>query len=232
MMLCRKGRGSMLTKLVPLLISGVLATGCYGTTAVGYSPGYTYATPDMAYVGPGVSVIANYDLPIFYSGGYYWYNTSGAWYRSPYYTHGWNYVSRPPYAISSIRSPYAYRYYRPYGYAPRYRPVPYTSVRRPAYQSGYYPRGGYYNRGGTYRGGDYYRGGTYRGGSTYRGGTYRGGDYYRGGTTPRGGYYPRSGGSYPRSAPPPRSTTPRSTTPRSTTPRSGTTSRGGYYPRR
>ena len=43
----------MFTKLVPLLISGALAAGCYGTTSVAYSPGYSYGTPDLAYVGPG-----------------------------------------------------------------------------------------------------------------------------------------------------------------------------------
>lgn len=165
----------MFTKLVPLLISAGLATGCYGTTSVGYSPGYSYATPDLAYVSPGVSVIANYDQPIFYSGGYYYSNFDGGWYRSPYYTHGWGYVATPPYGIAGIRSPYAYRYYRPYGYTPRYRPVPYNRVERPYYQS---YRGGTYNRGGTYYrgGGTYYRGGTYHGGGTYRGGgTYHGG---------------------------------------------------------
>ncbi len=209
----------MFRKLVPLLISAAVATGCYGTTTVGYSPGYAYATPDLAYVSPGVSVIANYEQPIFYSGGYYYTNYDGGWYRSPYYTRGWGYVGAPPYAISTIRNPYAYRYYRPYGYAPRYRPVPYNQVERPYYQGyrggtyyrggGTYYRGGTYNRGGTYyrgntynRGGTYYRGGStyqsrndyYRGGgSTYRGGTYRGGTY-RGGTY-RGGTY-QGGGTY------------------------------------
>lgn len=124
----------MSTNLITLLITAGLAAGCatsgYGT----YYASATYTTPDLVYVAPGVRVIANYDVPIFYSGGAYWLYDRGYWYRSPRYTGGWVYVPRPPHAIASIRSPYVFRYYRPRDYRPRYRPVPSYRVERPVYR--------------------------------------------------------------------------------------------------
>lgn len=78
----------------------------------------------MAYLGNGVYVIADYEEPIFYSNGFYWYNANGYWYRSRNYTSGWVYVDRPAYSVSLIRNPYAYRHYRPSNYVVRHRPVP------------------------------------------------------------------------------------------------------------
>ncbi len=122
--------------LASVAVAAALATGCYGTTSgsVGYSSGY-YAEPDLAYVGPGVSVIADYNEPIFYSDGYYWRNYNNSWYRSGYYTGGWV-SAAAPYAVVSIRTPGAYVRYRPNGY-----------VRG----GGYYGPRGYSNRGGGYR---------------------------------------------------------------------------------
>ncbi|HEX5060488.1 MAG TPA: hypothetical protein VFV99_14070 [Kofleriaceae bacterium] len=114
-------------KLIPLIISAALGS-CYTSGSVEYA---SSGVVDLAYVAPGVSVIANYGEPIFYSDGAYWYNAYGGWYRSPYYTGGWKYVQYPPYRISQIRAPLAYRYYRPYGYVPRYRPVPANRIRTP-----------------------------------------------------------------------------------------------------
>jgi hypothetical protein len=75
-----------------------------------YGPG-----PNLEYVGPGVQVVADYDQPVFYSGGSYWLYSGDAWYRSPYYNGGWVYAA-PPAAILSIRQPYAYVHYRSQGY--------------------------------------------------------------------------------------------------------------------
>ena len=71
--------------------------------------------PELAYVAPGVQVIADYNEPIFYSDGYYWRSSGNAWYRSPYYTGGWVYASPPP-AVLRIDRPYAYAHYRPSGW--------------------------------------------------------------------------------------------------------------------
>lgn len=124
----------MFTKLVPLLLAAVLgATGCYGSGTVAYSSGGGFVTPDLVTVGSGVSVIANYDEPIFYSSGFYWWPTERGWYRSRNYTGGWVFDAAPPVAITSINSPYRYRFYRPTHYVVRNRPVPVQRVERPRY---------------------------------------------------------------------------------------------------
>jgi len=118
----------MRTKLILLLLCGAFAAGCGGTYRGTVS--VRTNTPDLAYVAPGVYVIANYDEPIFYADGFYWYSYDGAWYRSRYYTGGWTYAS-PPYAVARISQPYAYRYYRPHNYVVRSRPVPAYRIQRP-----------------------------------------------------------------------------------------------------
>jgi len=195
--------------LPALLTTAALAVGCAGTI---HTDGYGYYdadiyTPDLLTIAPGVSVVAGYHDPVFYSNNYYWRpDYYGRWYRSPYYDRGWAYYARPPYAVSSIRSPYSYRHYRPYGY----------TVQRSPYYHGYRGSPGYrgnvrtYDR--TYRGSNvrtYDR--TYRGSNvrtydrTYRGSpgnvrtydrTYRGSNVHRGhsGTYNRG----HSGGNYRR----------------------------------
>lgn len=102
-----------------LLLACLLAAGCTGGTVAyrGTATVNTY-TPDMVYVSPGVSVIADYDEPVFYSDNYYWRYYDGAWYRSNYYTGGWVYA-RPPIAVARINRPTAYVRYRPNGYVAR-----------------------------------------------------------------------------------------------------------------
>lgn len=99
---------------------------------VGYSgtATVTASTPDLAYVAPGVSVIADYDEPIFYSNGYYWWNYDGGWYRSSDYTGGWIYAT-PPRAVLRIGATAGYRHYRPHDYVVHRRPVPVHHIRRP-----------------------------------------------------------------------------------------------------
>jgi len=122
-----------------LMVAALFAGGCYvndgyatTTTTVGVSAG----TPDLVAVGPGVSVIADYDEPIFFADGFYWWNYDGYWYRSNYYTGGWAFVASPPIVVARIGSPYYYRHYRPSGYVARSRPVPYGRVQRPVYRGG------------------------------------------------------------------------------------------------
>jgi hypothetical protein len=111
-----------------LLVAMALLAGCYVPDSASGSGSVTVAasTPDLVAVGPGVSVIADYDEPIFYANGFYWWNYGGYWYRSGYYTGGWVYVDSPPVVIARIGSPYYYRHYRPYGYVARHRPAPYA----------------------------------------------------------------------------------------------------------
>jgi hypothetical protein len=128
--------------LLPVMLLGALAvTGCYSEEpAVGYSVSYGYGAPTMAYVAPGVQVIADYDYPIFYSDGFYWRWDGGYWYRSPYYTGGWVTVRDVPYGIRSVQEPWRYSHYHAgggvavtgrgpvirdhRGYAPAYRTAP------------------------------------------------------------------------------------------------------------
>ncbi len=119
-----------MSKLVPFVLSIALA-GCAGSAQYRGSVTVTSSAPDMAYVAPGVRVIADYDEPIFFSSGYYWYSDNGYWYRSASYTGGWAYVERPPTAIVRITRPSAYVRYRPAGYVVHRRPVPVERVQRP-----------------------------------------------------------------------------------------------------
>ena len=137
-----------LSKIASLLIAVSLAacsgSGYYrtsGTVAVSSS------APDMAYVSDGVYVIANYDEPIFYTDGYYWYNNNGYWYRSSNYTSGWVSVSQPSYRLRVISNPVAYRHYTPRNYVVRNRPVPVNRIDRPWVRDHRAARrGGYYYR--------------------------------------------------------------------------------------
>jgi hypothetical protein len=109
-----------------------------GTAAVDVS------TPELVSVAPDVQVIVDHDEPIFYSDGYYWRETNGAWYRSTIHTGGWNYFAAAPYAVRSLDRRDSYRRYRPANY-----------VSRRGYDRGYDNRGhvnrGYDNRGGYVR---------------------------------------------------------------------------------
>jgi hypothetical protein len=137
-----------MSKLASLLIAASLAAcgggGYYrssGTVAVTAHS----SAPDMAYVSDGVYVIADYDEPIFYADGYYWYNNNGYWYRSGSYTGGWVSVSTPSYRVARIGNPYAYRHYRPRNYVVRNRPVPVQRIDRPWVRDHRAARrGGYY----------------------------------------------------------------------------------------
>ena len=74
--------------------------------------------PDLVTVSPGVQVIADYDVPIFYADGLYWRYDAGIWYRSPRYTGGWVHAA-PPVAVLRVDRPGAYAHYRPVGWAGR-----------------------------------------------------------------------------------------------------------------
>src|SRR5262245_57439667 len=135
----------MTTKLVPLLMCAGLA-GCAGTATYSGSVAYTSTAPDMAYVAPGVRVIADYDEPIFFADGFYWYNADGYWYRSTYYTGGWAFVASPPRVIARIDRPYAYVRYRPHNYVVHRRPVPVHRIERPVVRDHRAARRGHYRR--------------------------------------------------------------------------------------
>lgn len=112
-----------------LILAGLIGlgtmTGCYvhGRTRVAA----TYSTPDLVYVSPGVSVVADYDYPVFYAQGYYWRYDGGIWMRSPYWNRGFIRVRTVPVVIRGIRNPHRYVHVRARGH---YRT-------RPAYRGKY-----------------------------------------------------------------------------------------------
>jgi hypothetical protein len=140
--------------LATFMLAATLMTGCTATVTGDAYPPDAYP-PDMAYVSPGVQVIADYNEPIFFTDGFYWRFYGGTWYRSNYYTGGWVYA-RPPAAVLRIDRPYAYVHYRPVGYVAR-RPASNPS----AWRGSPAPRGGGWQgapatpppRGGGWRGG-------------------------------------------------------------------------------
>jgi hypothetical protein len=110
--------------LLCVTAAAAMAGACTGTVhtrgaVVATTTPDPYYEPDLVYVSPGVSVIANYDEPVFYTDNFYWRYYGGRWYRSSYYNRGWNYYSSPPTTITRIERPYSYRNYRPHGYTVR-----------------------------------------------------------------------------------------------------------------
>lgn len=152
--------------------------GCYYSdpqVSARYSVGYGYGAPSMAYVGPGVDVVMDYDYPVFFSDGYYWRYNGGLWYRSGYYDRGWSVNYNVPYAVRGISRPESYvRYRGGSGYQPNqnwgrrnvpvapsnqaYRSQPAYRPSAPAYRPSapvYRPAPSVYRApsGGVYRGG-------------------------------------------------------------------------------
>jgi len=104
-------------RLALILVTATSLAGCAGTVT---SDGTVVAAgsydPDLVYVSPGVSVVADYDEPVFYTDKFYWRFYGGHWYRSDAYNRGWRTFDAPPATITSIERPYTYRHYRPAGY--------------------------------------------------------------------------------------------------------------------
>jgi len=86
--------------------AGCAGTGTYAVTA-------SVRSPDLAYVSPGVYVVADYNEPVFYTDNSYWRYNNGVWYQSSYYDRGWRSTRYTPRALVTIQRPYAYVRYRP-----------------------------------------------------------------------------------------------------------------------
>jgi hypothetical protein len=64
--------------------------------------------PALAYVAPGVEVVADADMPVFFADNFYWYWDGGLWYRADRYG-GPRVVARDvPSGLRGIREPRAY----------------------------------------------------------------------------------------------------------------------------
>jgi len=103
------------TRLIPMLFLFGTA-GCYGETSgtVAYSSGGAYTDGALVEVdsAPGVQVVADYDYPVFYSGGFYYRYDGGHWARSHDYRRGgWEGVRNVPTPVARIDRPERYRHY-------------------------------------------------------------------------------------------------------------------------
>ncbi|MFT3692656.1 MAG: hypothetical protein QM831_05915 [Kofleriaceae bacterium] len=147
--------------LILAVVASAALAGCYSEdpgVAVGYGGGgYVAAGPSMAYVSPGVQVIADYDYPVFYSDGFYWRYDGGMWYRSGYYNRGWAVSYNVPVGVRGIGHPEYYSHYRGGGYYGGYR-------------GGYRPNTAWGARQGGVRVDGGYRGGYRAPATVYRGG--------------------------------------------------------------
>jgi len=107
-----------------LILGGLLAlattTGCYARGTAGVRA--SYAAPELVYVSPGVQVVADYDVPVFYSQGFYWRYNSGVWMRSRIHNRGFVRVHTVPVAVRGIRYPHRYVHVRARGHV-RQRPA-------------------------------------------------------------------------------------------------------------
>ena len=114
-----------------------MATGCYTEADVGGGGAVAYGGggPALVEVSPGVQVIADYDYPVFYSGGLYWRQTGGVWYSSNVYSGGWAVNYNVPYGVRGIREPGMYAHYRAGG-GGGYRGG-YAGRPSPTYRGGY-----------------------------------------------------------------------------------------------
>ena len=115
-------RIALLASLLGLGI--VAASGCYAEESYGYAqPAYVEPAPAaVGYVGvaPGVEVVADYDYPVFFTGGLYWRSFGGVWYSSRVYNGGWGINYNVPIGVRGIARPEIYAHYHPAGASIRY----------------------------------------------------------------------------------------------------------------
>jgi len=97
-------------KKIALVTCLALGAGC----AVGARGTVVYSDPEpeLLYVSPGVSVVADYDYPVFYADNYYWRYDGGIWYRSNNYRTGWVGTRNVPVTVARVERPHTYVHYR------------------------------------------------------------------------------------------------------------------------
>jgi hypothetical protein len=105
---------NLLAVTVTMLLSSCYAEQYPGGTVVGADVG-----GDLLEITPGVEVVADWDVPIFFADNYYWWWNDGAWYWSTWYRGGWSRAPHVPPYVAGISHRENYAHYRPQGWAPR-----------------------------------------------------------------------------------------------------------------
>jgi hypothetical protein len=121
-----------------LLGSALLLPACY----VGETDGVAVASvsangnADLVEIQPGVEVVADYGVPIFFADDFYWRLDGGIWYQSTWYGGGWYRAAHVSPRVAGIGHPERYTHYRParsrgaIAHAVRSRPAPHGGRRR------------------------------------------------------------------------------------------------------
>jgi hypothetical protein len=87
---------------------GKLATGQVVITL-----GLPVVLPTLVVVQPGVSVIPNQPVEVFYNGGYYWTRRDSGWYRTHDHNGGWTRIDERQVPVVIARSPPGqYKHYK------------------------------------------------------------------------------------------------------------------------
>ena len=122
-----------------MLVATLAGSGCYVEDHPRYGPaGEVEGSLDLVEVNPGVEVVADYGVPIFFADDLYWRSIGGVWYESTWYGGGWRRSVRPSPHLGRIDRPDRYTHYRPQGYV-RGGHGPTGTIRtRPAPRSGHH----------------------------------------------------------------------------------------------
>lgn len=100
-----------------MLVAALTLAGCYVQDQPRYGPAGTVdGNVDLVAIDPGVEVVADYGVPIFYADDLYWRSIGGVWYESSWYGGGWRRSARPSPHVVRIDRPDSYTHYRPQGY--------------------------------------------------------------------------------------------------------------------
>jgi hypothetical protein len=102
-------------KMFPkILVALVLALGGGGAVAqVTITLGLPVVLPTLVVVQPGVSVIPNQPVEVFYSGGYYWTRRDNGWYRTHDHNGGWARIDERQVPVVIVQSPPGqYKHYK------------------------------------------------------------------------------------------------------------------------
>jgi len=89
--------------------------GCAGGMSI------TATTPELVFIEPGIQVVVDSDVPIFYTDNYYWRYEGNLWYRSHVASGGWIRYDAPPQHLRRIERPQQYVHYRPRDRGPAVR---------------------------------------------------------------------------------------------------------------